>query len=100
MARITAEDLQVGAEARCLGAGTLGLAGERSDVARVLGGGLGQRGGVGLRGAGGHRRYEAGGVALRPEVPGGQRRYGAGHGEADRQRMPPEQRKDRRAGHG
>ncbi|WP_135470717.1 hypothetical protein [Crenalkalicoccus roseus] len=100
MARVTAKGLQIGAEARGPGAGTLGLAGQRRDVARMLGGGLGQRGGVRLRGAGGHRRDEAGGVALAAEVPGGQRRHGAGRCQTDRQGMPTEQPKDRRAGHG
>ncbi|MBX6747493.1 MAG: hypothetical protein IRY87_36140, partial [Acetobacteraceae bacterium] len=43
MARVTAEGLQIGAEARGPGAGALGLAGEGGDVARVLGGGAGER---------------------------------------------------------
>ena len=92
VARVTAESLQVGAEAHGLGAGALGLAGERGDVAGVLGGGTGQCGGIGLRRAAGRRGIQAGGVALRSEVPGGR------SGEQDccrnpnRQRMPAEQR--------
>ena len=100
MTRITAEGLQVRAEARGLGAGALGLAGQRGDVARVLRRGLSERGGVGFRRPAGHRRVEASGVALDVEVPGGQGRDREGQRETDRQRVPAEQRRDRRARHG
>ncbi|WP_337875682.1 hypothetical protein [Elioraea sp.] len=100
MARITAESLQIGAEARGSGAGTLGLAGQRGDVARVLRRGLSERGGIRLRRTAGHRRVEAGGVALGAEMPGGSDSDSEGHRETDRQRVPAEQRRDRRARHG
>ncbi|MBW8271442.1 hypothetical protein [Caldovatus aquaticus] len=100
MARVTAERLQVGAEARGLGAGTLGLVGERGDVARVLRRGLGECGRIGCRRTAGHRRVEACGIALGAEVPSGQGGDSEGHRETDRQRLPAEQRQDGRARHG
>jgi hypothetical protein len=100
MARITAESLQIGAEARGLGAGALGLAGQRGDVARVLGGGAGQRGRIGLGGERGRRGIDAGSIALGAELPDGQGRDGEGRRESDRQRMPAEQPEDRHAHQG
>ncbi|MCX7644917.1 MAG: hypothetical protein N2Z62_06430 [Rhodobacteraceae bacterium] len=90
MARVTAEGLQVRAEARGLGAGTLGLAGQRGDVARVLRRGLSERGGVGFRRPAGHRRVEASGVTLDTEVPGNHSRDSESQCETDRQRVPAE----------
>ena len=100
VARVTADSLQIGAEARGLGTGALGLARQRGDVAGVLGGGLGQRSGIRLGGAGCRRGIQAGSVTLRSEVPGGQRRHGNGRRETDRQGVPAKQREDRGAGHG
>ncbi|PWS36226.1 hypothetical protein DFH01_13625 [Falsiroseomonas bella] len=100
MARITAEDLQVGAKARGPGAGALGLAGQRGDVAGVLGGGAGQRGCIGFGGARGRRGVEASRVALRSELPCGQHRHGDRCCQADRYDVPAEQREDGRAHQG
>lgn len=100
MARITAESLQIGAEAHGLGAGAFGLAGQRGDVPRVLGGGAGQRRRIGLGGARGRRGIQAGGIALRSEVPGRQRRHGDGCCQTDWHGVPAKERQDGRAGHG
>ena len=100
MARVTAEGLQVGAEARGPGAGALGLAGQRGDVARMLGGGLGQRRRIGLSHTASHRGIQAGGVALRPEVPGGRDKEQDCCRETDRHDVPTEQCKDGGASHG
>ncbi|MBR0683269.1 hypothetical protein GXW74_22475 [Roseomonas eburnea] len=100
MARVTAEGLQIGTKARGLGAGALGLAGQRGDVARVLGGGSGERSGIGLGGAQGRRGIQPGGVALRPEVPGNSRREQQRAAQRERHGVPAEQREDRRAHQG
>jgi hypothetical protein len=100
MARVTAEGLQIGTKARGLGAGALGLAGHRGDVAGVLGCGAGERGRIGLGGARGRRGIQPGGVALRPEVPGGRGGEQDCCREPNRQCMAPEHDEDRRAHQG
>ena len=100
MARVTAESLQIGAEACGLGAGALSLAGQRGNVARVLGGGVGQGGRIGLGGTAGRRRVVARRVTLGTEVPGGRGGEQECRRDSNRQRMPAEQREDRGAGHG
>ena len=72
MARITAEGLQVGAEAGGIGAGALGLGGEGGDVAFMLGGEPCDGLRIGLGGARCHHRIDARGIALRAEMPGGE----------------------------
>ncbi|MBX6385667.1 MAG: hypothetical protein IRZ07_22270 [Microbispora sp.] len=94
MARVTAQSLQVGTEARRLSMGTLGFVSQRRDMAGVLGHGLRERGRIGLGSVRGCRGIQTGGVTLGAEVPGGQRGHGAGRRQADRQRMPAEQRED------
>jgi hypothetical protein len=100
MAGVTAQGLQVGAEAGGLGASALRLGGQRDDLPGVLGGGLGERRGVRLRGAARHRRVGPRNIALGPKVPGSAGREQQRPSHGDGQGVAREQPEDRGAHQG
>lgn len=99
MARVTAKGLQIGAEARRLRAGALGLAGEGCDMPRMIGRGLRQGRSIGLGRAGGGGGVKARCVPLETPVPAHPAREQQRPGERQRQGVA-RQQDEQRAGHG